>query len=47
LNCGFALYICEVAKDVEEGIKLSSKAIESKKAYLKLKELRQFYKSGV
>ncbi len=47
LNCGFALYICEVAKDVEEGIKLSSKAIESKEAYLKLKDLQQFYKSGV
>ncbi|WAM37210.1 anthranilate phosphoribosyltransferase [Caldicellulosiruptor acetigenus] len=47
LNCGFALYICEVAKDVEEGIKLSSKAIESREAYFKLKELQQFYKSGV
>ncbi|ADL42200.1 anthranilate phosphoribosyltransferase [Caldicellulosiruptor obsidiansis OB47] len=47
LNCGFALYICEVAKDVEEGIKLSSKAIESREAYLKLQELKQFYKSGV
>lgn len=46
LNCGFALYICEIAKDVEEGIKLSSKAIESREAYLKLKELKQFYKLG-
>jgi len=47
LNCGFALYICEVAKDVEEGIKLSSKAIESGEAYLKLQELKKFYKPGV
>jgi len=47
LNCGFALYICEVAKDVKEGIKLSSKAIESREAYLKLQELKKFYKSGV
>lgn len=38
LNCGFVFYICEVVKDVEEGIKFFLKVIESKEVYFKFKE---------
>ncbi len=45
LNAGFALYICGVAKDVDEGIKLANKSIDSGKAYKQLEKLRDFYGS--
>ncbi|AEH50574.1 anthranilate phosphoribosyltransferase [Pseudothermotoga thermarum] len=44
LNCGLALYICELARDVQEGISLASKMIETGKAKSKLKDLLTFYK---
>ncbi|WAM34686.1 anthranilate phosphoribosyltransferase [Caldicellulosiruptor morganii] len=46
LNSAFALYIAEVAKDVEEGIKLCRNVIEKKEALLKLRDLQQHYKMG-
>ncbi len=46
LNCGLALYICEIAKDIHEGIKLASGSIESGKAKSKLKDLLTFYRPG-
>ena len=44
LNAAFALYIAEEAKDVEEGIKLAEKSIDSGKALKKLEDLIEFYK---
>ena len=44
LNAAYALYIAEEAKDVEEGIKLAEKSIDSGKALKKLEDLIEFYK---
>ncbi|XRO76266.1 anthranilate phosphoribosyltransferase [Methanocaldococcus sp. 10A] len=44
LNAAYALYIAEEAKNVEEGIKLAEKSIDSGKALKKLEELIEFYK---
>ncbi|WP_456415978.1 anthranilate phosphoribosyltransferase [Methanocaldococcus sp.] len=46
LNSAFALYISEVANDVEEGIKLAEKSIDSGKALKKLEDLIEFYREG-
>ncbi|WP_423792233.1 anthranilate phosphoribosyltransferase [Methanocaldococcus indicus] len=45
LNAAYALYISGVAKNIDEGIKLSEKSIDSGKALKKLYELREFYES--
>ncbi|ADC70488.1 anthranilate phosphoribosyltransferase [Methanocaldococcus sp. FS406-22] len=44
LNAAYALYIAEEAKDVEEGIKLAEKSIDSGKALKKLEDLIEFYR---
>jgi anthranilate phosphoribosyltransferase len=44
LNAGCALYICEKAKNIEEGIKLAGKIIDSKAALKKLEQLTEFSK---
>lgn len=46
LNSAFALYIAEIAKDIEEGITLSQKAIKSGEAALKLRDLQKHYRVG-
>ena len=44
LNAAYALYIAEEAKDVEGGIKLAEKSIDSGKALKKLEDLIEFYR---
>ena len=44
LNAAYALYIAEEAKDVEEGIKLAEKSIDSGMALKKLEDLIEFYR---
>ncbi len=46
LNSAFALYIAEKVKNVEEGIKLAEKSIDSGKALKKLEDLIEFYREG-
>ena len=46
LNSAFALYIAEEVKNVEEGIKLAEKSIDSGKALKKLEDLIEFYREG-
>ncbi|WP_039764580.1 anthranilate phosphoribosyltransferase [Caldicellulosiruptor sp. F32] len=46
LNSAFALYIAEIANDIEEGIALCQSAIKKGDAMLKLKDLQQHYKVG-
>jgi anthranilate phosphoribosyltransferase len=45
LNSGFAIYICGLAKDIKEGIKIACDVIDSGKAAKKLKELIEFTNS--
>ncbi|WP_457613026.1 anthranilate phosphoribosyltransferase [Methanocaldococcus sp.] len=46
LNAAFALYIADETKNVEEGIKLAEKSIDSGKALKKLEDLIDFYREG-
>ncbi|MEO2117535.1 MAG: anthranilate phosphoribosyltransferase [Methanocaldococcus sp.] len=46
LNAAFALYISEEVKNVEEGIKLAEKSIDSGEALKKLEDLIEFYREG-
>ncbi|ACX73532.1 anthranilate phosphoribosyltransferase [Methanocaldococcus vulcanius M7] len=46
LNSAFALYIADETKNVEEGIKLAEKSIDSGKALKKLEDLIDFYREG-
>jgi len=46
LNTAFALYIADETKNVEEGIKLAEKSIDSGKALKKLEDLIDFYREG-
>ena len=42
LNAAYALYIADKVKNIEDGIKLANESIDSKKARLKLEQLKDF-----